>query len=247
MLDKYSFKSNLFFLNSKISTETKKKYKFIIVIIILTSFFEIINIGSVVPLIAILVNPEQINNLVIFKKLFEFLELFGAHNVDIKDYKFFIFFFFLVTIFLANALRLLLFTYSLKVAQSVSTDVAAEVFKSSICKNYSDINLDKSEHVIAVIIQKVESFGSLVFQIISFVSSFLIILFYFILLLFLLGFKIVTFTICVIGFSYLVMAIYVNRKLQKNSQKVNFLSNERVKFIKETLANIKDILFNRRI
>jgi ATP-binding cassette subfamily B protein len=244
MANNYSFKSNLFFLNSKISSDTKKKYKFIIIIIILTSFFEIINIGSVVPLIAILTNPEQINNLGIFKKLSEFLELFGAKNVNIKDYKFFIFLFFLITIVLANALRLLLFTYSLKVAQSVSSDVAGEVFKSSICKKYSDINLDKSGDVITVIIQKVESFGSLVFQIISFVSSFLIILFYFILLLFLLGFKIVIFTICVIGFSYLSMALYVNQKLQKNSQKLNLLSKERVKFIKESLANIKDILLN---
>jgi ATP-binding cassette subfamily B protein len=241
MADNYSFKSNLFFLNSKISSDTKKKYKFIIIIIILTSFFEIINIGSVVPLIAILTNPDQINNLGIFKNLSEF---FGAQNVNIKDYKFFIFLFFLITIVSANALRLLLFTYSLKVAQSVSLDVAGEVFKSSICKNYSDINIDKSEDVITVIIQKIESFGTLVFQIISFVSSFLIILFYFIILLFLLGFKIVIFTICVIGFSYLGIALYVNQKLQKNSQKLNLLSKERVKFIKESLANIKDILLN---
>ena len=181
MADNYSFKSNLFFINSKISLDTKKKYKYIIVIIFLTSFFEIINIGSVVPLIAILTNPDQINNFGIFKN---FSEFFGAQNVNIKDYKFFIFLFFLITIISANALRLLLFTYSLKVAQSVSLDVAGEVFKSSICKNYSDINMDKSEDVISIIIQKIESFGSLVFQIISFVSSFLIILFYFILLLF---------------------------------------------------------------
>ena len=241
MADNYSFKSNLFFLNSKISSDTKKKYKFIIIIIILTSFFEIINIGSVVPLIAILTNPDQINNLGIFKNLSEF---FGAQNVNIKDYKFFIFLFFLITIVSANALRLLLFTYSLKVAQSVSLDVAGEVFKSSICKNYSDINMDKSEDVITVIIQKIESFGSLVFQIISFVSSFLIILFYFILLLFLLGFKIILFTIFVIGISYLIIALYVNKKLQKSSQKLNSLSKERIKFIQESLANIKDILLN---
>ena len=69
MTDNYSFKSNLFFLNSKISSNTKKKYKFIIIFIIITSFFEIINIGSVIPLIAILTNPEQVNNLAIFKKL----------------------------------------------------------------------------------------------------------------------------------------------------------------------------------
>jgi hypothetical protein len=32
--------------------------------------------------------------------------------------------------------------------------------------------------------------------------------------------------------------------LQKNSQKLNILSKVRVKFIKESLANIKDILLN---
>jgi ATP-binding cassette subfamily B protein len=63
-------------------------------------------------------------------------------------------------------------------------------------------------------------------------------------LLFLLGFKIVLFTVCVIGFSYFSIALYVNRKLQKNSQKLNILSKVRVKFIKESLANIKDILLN---
>ena len=244
MLDKYSFKSNLFFLNSKISLNTKKKYKFIIIFIIITSFFEIINIGSVIPLIAILTNPEQVNNLAIFKKLSDFFYFLGPQNINIKDYKFFIFLFFLITIILANLFRLLLYTYSLKIAQSISSDISTEVFKSSICKNYSDISRDKSGDIIAIIVQKVESFGSLVFHIISFASSFLIIFFYFILLLYLLGFKIIIFTICVIGFSYLSIALYVNKKLQKNSQKMNFLSKERVKFIKESLANIKDILLN---
>lgn len=244
MTDNYSFKSNLFCLNSKISSNTKKKYKFIIIFIIITSFFEIINIGSVIPLIAILTNPEQVNNLAIFKKLSDFFYFLGPQNINIKDYKFFIFLFFLITIILANLFRLLLYTYSLKIAQSISSDISTEVFKSSICKNYSDISRDKSGDIIAIIVQKVESFGSLVFHIISFASSFLIIFFYFILLLYLLGFKIIIFTICVIGFSYLSIALYVNKKLQKNSQKMNFLSKERVKFIKESLANIKDILLN---
>jgi ATP-binding cassette subfamily B protein len=138
----------------------------------------------------------------------------------------------------------LLFTYTLKVAQSISSDISAEVFKSSICKKYSEINRDKSGDIIAVIVQKIESFGTLIFQIINFISSSLIILFYFILLLFLLGFKIILFTIFVIGFSYLIIALYVNKKLQKSSQKLNSLSKERIKFIQESLANIKDILLN---
>ena len=237
----YSLKSNLLFLNSKVSLDTKKKYKIIFFFIILASFFEIINIGSVIPLIAILTNPEQINNLTILKKLLEF---FGLQTFNIQDFKLFIFLFFLISIILANLIRLLLFTTSLKVAQSVSLDIAAEVFKLSICKNYSDISRDKSEDIITVIIQKVESFGNLVFQIINFISSSLIIFFYFVLLVFLLGFKIVLFTVCVIGFSYFGIALYVNSKLQKNSQKLNILSKERLKFIKESLANIKDILLN---
>lgn len=237
----YSLKSNLLFLNSKVSLDTKKKYKIIFFFIILASFFEIINIGSVIPLIAILTNPEQINNLTILKKLLEF---FGLQTLNIQDYKLFIFLFFLISIILANLIRLLLFTTSLKVAQSVSLDISAEVFKLSICKNYSDISRDKSEDIITVIIQKVESFSNLVFQIINFISSSLIIFFYFVLLVFLLGFKIVLFTVCVIGFSYFAIALYVNSKLQKNSQKLNILSKERLKFIKESLANIKDILLN---
>ena len=237
----YSLKSNLLFLNSKVSLDTKKKYKIIFFFIILASFFEIINIGSVIPLIAILTNPEQINNLTILKKLLEF---FGLQTFNIQDFKLFIFLFFLISIILANLIRLLLFTTSLKVAQSVSLDISAEVFKLSICKNYSDISRDKSEDIITVIIQKVESFSNLVFQIINFISSSLIIFFYFVLLVFLLGFKIVLFTVCVIGFSYFGIALYVNSKLQKNSQKLNILSKERLKFIKESLANIKDILLN---
>jgi ATP-binding cassette subfamily B protein len=244
MINNYSFKSNLLFLNSKISLNTKKKYKFVIALIILTAFFEIINIGSVIPLIAVLTNPEQINNLSIFKKLIEFFGFSGSYSINVKDYKFFIFLFFLITIILANVLRLLLFTYTLKVAQSISSDISAEVFKSSICKKYSQINRDKSGDIIAVIVQKIESFGTLIFQIINFISSSLIILFYFILLLFLLGFKIILFTIFVIGFSYLIIALYVNKKLQKSSQKLNSLSKERIKFIQESLANIKDILLN---
>lgn len=244
VMNSYSFKSNLLFLNSKITLNTKKQYKFIIILIILTSLFEIINIGSVIPLIAILANPEQISDLAIFKKFLEILKFVGYNNFDIREHKFFIFLLFLITIISSNLLRLLLYTSSLKVAQSVSSDISAEVFKLSICKNYTDINRDKSADVIAVIIQKVESFGNLVFQIISFFSSALIIFFYFFLLLYLLGFKIILFTVCMIGFSYLIIALYVNHKLQKNSQKLNLLSKERVKFIKETLANIKDILLN---
>lgn len=243
-MDSYSLRSNLLFLNSKISLNTKKKYKFIIILIILTSFIEIINIGSVIPLITLLVNPEQISDLGFLKKFLEISKLKGYDNLNIKDYKFFIFFLFLITIISANLLRVLLYTYSLKVAQSVSSDISAEVFKHSICKNYADINRDKSPDIIAVIIQKVESFGNLVFQIISFFSSALIILFYFFILLFLLGPKIILSTVCMIGFSYLIIAMFVNYKLQKNSQKLNHLSRERVKFINETLANIKDILLN---
>lgn len=234
----------MLFLNSKISLNTKKKYKFLFILIILTSFFEIINIGSVIPLITILVNPDQISDLEFFKKFLESLKLLGYDNVVIKNYKIFIFLLFLITIILTNLLRLILFAYSLKIAQSISSDISAEVFKSSICKNYTDINRDKSADIIAVIIQKVESLGNLVFQIIIFFSSVIIIFFYFFFLLFLLGLKIMLFTIFIIGLSYFFIALYVNHKLQKNSQKLNLLSKERVKFVKETLANIKDILLN---
>jgi ABC-type multidrug transport system fused ATPase/permease subunit len=244
MSSNYSTISNIFFLNKKISLNIKKKYRLIIILIILTSIFEIINIGSVIPLIAILVNPEQITDLAITKKIWEFFKIANNHNINIKDYKFFIFLLFLITIILANLLRLALFTYSLKIAQLVSSDISAEIFKSSICKNYADINRDKSVDIINVIIQKVEFLGNLVFQIISFLSCSIIIFLYFLLLFFILGFKIVLFTVCIIGFSYFIIALYVNHKLQKNSQNVNLLSKERVKFIKETLANIKDILLN---
>lgn len=243
MSSNYSSKLNLLFLNKKISLNTKKKYKFIIILIVLTSFFEIVNLGSVIPVIGILTNPDQANNIEIFKRLKEFFSIFGI-SFDFFLNKTFVFIFFLFSILLANFLRVISYTQALKISQYISSDIASEIFKSAICKSYTEIQKDKSVDIIALIFSKVDAFGNLTFQIINLISSSFIILFYFIILLFLLGFKIVFLTVFVISISYFFVALFVNRKLQKNSHIMNILANERLKFISESLANIKDILLN---
>ena len=49
-----------FLLNQSVSNKTRKKYPYLIFLTIFCSFFEVMTIGSIIPVITLLVFPENL-------------------------------------------------------------------------------------------------------------------------------------------------------------------------------------------
>ena len=73
-----------FLLNQSVSNKTRKKYPYLIFLTIFCSFFEVMTIGSIIPVITLLVFPENLYNI-------DFLKIFiEKNNINIDNLRIYI-------------------------------------------------------------------------------------------------------------------------------------------------------------
>ena len=91
-----------FLLNQSVSNKTRKKYPYLIFLTIFCSFFEVMTIGSIIPVITLLVFPENLYNI-------DFLKIFiEKNNINIDNLRIYIITLFLVLILISALFRVIL-------------------------------------------------------------------------------------------------------------------------------------------
>ncbi len=220
---------------NEIINDYKKKYLILILFIftILSSIVEVLTIGSLIPLMKVLINTETYisSSHDIFKQIINFLNV-----IDIKKL---IIIIFTILIIFSYLLKILLIWMSAVVTYDISLFLNNKIFKNTISKNYTYFvntntsmfisNQEKTEHVRGVIFSVVQLFVSLILA-----GSIIIFLFY-------LNFKVALLISIFVVFSYSLFYTNLKKKLIFLSNEHVLTLNDRFKFLIESSENIKEI------
>lgn len=215
----------------------KKKIFFFLSLTIFFAITESITIGAVLPVVSFFVDPEFIYSFKIFKIILNFFNI-----TDINNYRFEVLLFFIAIVTFSFIIKFIILRFSIYFSKSATTDISGNIFKSSFCKDYSEIINNSPNQIISGITEKVEKLTYLLFNSFQFLSGFFLTIAVIIMLFFLINPIFIFLGITFIFFLYLIIALTVRRFLFKNSLISSNLANLRIKTLEICFGNIKNIL-----
>ena len=221
-----------------IKNDTKLKIIGIVLLMLISSMFEILSIGAVIPLISLIIDPEILNNIAQINQIEKFLSI-NLNEVGAKD----MLFIFIVIIFLTTIFKVLVLKGSLYMSKIITAEIGSKVFEKLIYSPYEDLINLKSTSFSGTMTQRLDSIGAFLFHFLNVLSS---ILFLIILLtaMVLTGLGEGILVIIPIVIFYIFLGLYSKKKLNKNSIKLNLLITSRLKTLNDVYNSIRDIILN---
>lgn len=223
-------------IKSSLSINTKKYFPYLIFFTIISSFFEIMTIGAIMPVITIFVFPD-----ILFE--FKFIEqIYKDINLNIEQFRFIIISSFFILVILSTISRVILLYLNINLSKLITSDLSSNVFNSYIFKNYEEISLFKSNRIIANTTEKLEIFSNILFHVFTFFSSIFLSVAIIASLIIFSNIYIILLLIIFVTIFYLFLIFFTKSKLSKYSDYTNFLSNIRAKNLQDCLNNYKSII-----
>jgi len=216
----------------------KKQIIIILFLILFSSVAELFSIGSAIPFLAILTNPNLINNYQFANKV---LNLIDPNNYyDIRLIFTLIFLFFIV---FSALVRISLLNIMTKFSFDIGKDISINIFSNSIFINYIDHTKINSSVILSNLTIKINVFIAVLLSYLNLVSSIFILLFFFISIIFIANFSIILILI-LLSSIYIIIAKFFKKKLLHNSKIIGKETSYLVKLIQETHGGIKHILID---
>jgi len=222
-----------------LSPRRQKQFYFLMVLIVISSFAEIVSIGAVIPFLGALMSPEKF-----FK--FEFIQpVVSIFNVTTPEQLLFplTIVFCFMAIFSA-AVRLILLKTSTLVSFSAGADLSAEIYRRSLYQPYSSHIARNSSEIISGITVKTNAvIYSAIVPALTLITS----LFLFVSILgILLYMNPMVCVVMLISFSLIYGSIIylTSAKKIRNSQQISRESNYVIKTLQEGLGGIRDVLID---
>jgi ATP-binding cassette subfamily B protein len=206
---------------------------------IVASFTEVISIGSTLPFLAILTNPELVTSYIKNNAY-----TYPLISIDISKLLLLITIFFCLAAILAGFVRLVLLWAINKFSFEMGADISIKIFESALYKSYIEhVNTNSSELIDGVSNKSNSIIYGTILPLINLLSSFLILTFIFIFLLYLdYGLTLYAF----FGFAsiYYILIKCVKDKIITDSEKVATLSKRLIKILQESLGSIRDVILD---
>ena len=212
----------------------KRKTQFFIIIIFstLTSIFEIIGIGLLIPLFSLLLQNE--NNFLIN------LDFLPINTINIYNL-ILIFIFFVCLTFL---LRSIMTFISLRVSNSITAEIGTIIFKNILSQPYQYHVSTGSSEIIATISNQVNQLFVILSHLLVIISSG-IILFSILSLNLIINPYISLFIILFILFFYSTIYKIFKIKIRENGKIIIFREQKIISSIQEALGNIREVILNK--
>ena len=220
-----------------IDPKRRKKFLFLLIIMLLASFAEILSIGAVLPFLGVLTNPEHIFMLTIMKPAIHILNLNKPEDLLLP-----VTVLFGLMAIAAGGMRLLLLWSSTKLSFSTGADFGIDIYRRTLYQNYAAHCARNSSEIINGITGKSNTvIYGVILPILTLISSGVMLIAILVLL-----FVINPFVACIafsgFGFIYLMIITLTRKQLIINSRNVADQSTSVVKALQEGLGGIRDVL-----
>ena len=231
--------NNLSRLWKQIARRRKKQLGLIFVLMIISSFAEVISIGAVIPFIGVLANPEAVFDHELAQPTIEFLGLSEPRDLLLP-----LTLAFISAAILASIMRIFLLVGQTKLSQAIGADLGYRIFHLTLFQPYSTHVSRNSSEVISSIASKADQVvGNIIAPAITICSSSVLTLTVLIALVGLnpaitLGVSAGFF--CIYG----LISIITKRKLNNLSKLVSDNTDRIYKVLQEGLGAIREILID---
>ena len=213
------------------------RFKVLIGLSVLGSIAELISLASVVPFLAVLMNPTNVAQ-VISLDFFDFL------SYDLISIELFLTIIFVSITIFAALLRVTLLKYTVKAGFLAGTDLSSSLFDVLVRSQYSDIVAQNSGETIAKVTQKANAvIYNFFIPIFTLISSSIIVAIMFTALI-LAETEVSVFVIGVMGFFYYFTARITKNRLLHDGAVVSKGFDKIVKYIQDALGSIRDIILD---
>ncbi len=221
------------------------KSLFIIVVIIISFVLELINLGTLIPMLSFISSPDSLHDLnkypflekILNFEIFLFLKeaLFGEYN-----FKFFLILF--LFIYTLKSLFILFSNYLIAYYSfSIKKDVSSNLYYEYLNKNYKFYLKKNSSELLNNVTNLVDRLSLSVMAFLTIFSEIILIVAVFIILL-LIRIEETIYLSLLLTFFSLIYFYLLKKKIIKWGGLNNFLESERIKIVQESFANIKEIL-----
>ncbi len=221
---------------SFLTPRKQRQYGFLLILIIVVSFAEIISIGAVLPFLAAISSPNQIFNHPATQPLIRIFSLTSPEQLVLPLTIIFI----LVT-FITGCLRLLLLFANTKLSFSTGADIGVSIYRKTLYQPYIAHISRNSSEIINSIATKVNAVIHITMQSLILLSSIIIT---------------ITITIAIVYFEpiialstiacfvsiYIFIAGVTNKRLLSNGRIVARESNIVIRCLQEGLGGIRDVI-----
>ena len=171
--------TNFFKVIGVLSNKNKKKLNKIFFLMIINGILESITLTSVIPFISVLLSPERIYKIIIFKNLFSYIGLNSAQEIVLP-----VCIFFIIFIILASIIKIYYLWESSQLVGNIGCDLGIKTYKNLLFKNYEEQLLSNSSEPVTIISKYIFDSVNVINAYLQVVIAILISLFLIIVLLF---------------------------------------------------------------
>jgi ABC-type multidrug transport system fused ATPase/permease subunit len=205
---------------------------------VINAFAEVVSIGSIIPIVSLLMDEKNINKYPFIKQILSILPF----SINSKVLGLLILFA-IVTI-LVGVIRYVTLVFTNKLAFNISSSVAMRVYTNALYKPYPVHLQENSSETISNLTSKVNSMISGIFlPLLTFVNSFFIIL-SILSALMIISPLIASVIFVVFGGAYWIISKHSVKKVHANSGKIVRLDEKLIKLIQESLGGIREIILD---
>lgn len=217
----------------------KKQLSILFILMIITSFAEVVSIGAVLPFLGALVAPESLFNNTLVQVFVKPLSLSDPHELLFPLTVLFV-----IAAIFSSIARVSLLWLQTRLGHSIGADLSIEVYRRTLYQPYQVHLSRNSSEVIAGISSKTNSVvGGTILPLLTIASSSLIIL------------MILSILIAInpeaalmacggFGFFYFLVMFLFKKRLKINSQQISRETNQVIKALQEGLGGIRDVLID---
>lgn len=217
----------------------KKELMFLLLLMVVTSFAEVLSLGAVLPFLAVMTQPDRIFDYFDNQPLLKWIDIESAQDLLLP----------LTTIFvaaslLAGGMRLLLLRVSTRLSFAIGADLSNLIFRTTLYQPYAIHVSRNSSEIIGAAATKV---NILLYQflvpLLLLLSSVVIILVVLLVLLSL-SFSISMATFVGFGLIYGVVILVTRKRVMTSSQRIAVGSVKVIKTLQEGLGGIRDVIID---
>jgi len=222
-----------------LSKQRRLQFFLLLLLMITSSFTEVISIGAVLPFLGALSAPDKVFELALMQPLFEILEISSSNQLLFP----------LTIIFIGAALtaglmRIILLFAMTRLSYATGADLSINIYRRTLYQDYSSHVSRNSSEVINAIILKTDIVISGVIQPFLVLISASILLLAVVAALFSIDAVIAFSSAVSFGLIYIVIIRFTRKILERNSTLISKESNQKIKSLQEGLGGIRDILID---
>ena len=221
-----------------LKSKRKKQLGILLLIIILSGLLEIITIGTFIPFISALSNPDKLLNYKFINLAAQITNSYEDNNLVVLTTLIFIIF-----IIFSTLIRLLNIWLNYKMTAKIGSDISLRAYKRIIYQPYQYITSINSGELISITTSQLDFTVQAISLILRITTNFIVITFIGIGLIFL-DYQLALLSGLFIIIPYVIISVFTKRIVLKNSKIINSSMIDKVKSIQDSLNLNKDIILN---